>query len=78
MSLSASEDSACGVCGEPLTKAHRVLSRHTTSEGVVTWVLCPCGALQARLRPNGAQIEQTVVTQAGASHRSCPPRRCAR
>lgn len=43
----------CPDCGWPDTAVHEVLSHHRTSEGLVTWARCQCGALQVRLHHAG-------------------------
>lgn len=53
MIVSRLHDSTCRVCGRP-TERQQLLSRHTTSEGIVSWVRCACGALEARFRPHGS------------------------
>jgi hypothetical protein len=53
----------CGQCGRLRTHAVQILSRHTTSDGVVVYSECICGRLEARLYPVGN--EATVVAQGG-------------
>jgi hypothetical protein len=43
--------SDCPTCGWPESDVYEVLSRHFTSEGVVTYSRCVCGEIQVRLRP---------------------------
>lgn len=50
----------CRACDRPAPP--QVLSHHSTSEGVVVWARCPCGALQTRLRPHGGGPERIVAT----------------
>ncbi|TDB81516.1 hypothetical protein E1264_32645 [Actinomadura sp. KC216] len=40
----------CPRCGWPESEAYEVLSRHLTSEGVVTYTRCACGEVQVRVR----------------------------
>lgn len=61
MILATIEGSTCRACGRAVTGAGRELSRHSTSEGVVVWVRCSCGAFQARVRPEGESTEQVVA-----------------
>ncbi|WP_433336308.1 hypothetical protein [Spirillospora sp. CA-294931] len=37
-----------------MTQSNRMLSKHTTSEGVVVWSRCACGRLRMDLVPYGA------------------------
>ncbi|MEV5751439.1 hypothetical protein AB0L00_26760 [Actinoallomurus sp. NPDC052308] len=46
--------SECPTCGWPGSDVYEVLSRHLTSEGVVTYSRCVCGEVQVRLRPYAA------------------------
>lgn len=62
MIVSTIDHQACRACGRRLTDAQQVLSRHSTSEGVVAWIRCPCGALQARFRPYGQSFERVVAS----------------
>ncbi|WP_344598651.1 hypothetical protein [Actinomadura vinacea] len=41
----------CPRCGWPQSDVYEVLSRHLTSEGVVTYTRCACGAVQMRVQP---------------------------
>lgn len=50
------DETACVDCGWPDTDA-AVVSRHRTSEGVVVWTRCICGALQVRLHRPGLAEE---------------------
>lgn len=45
--VSASTD-VCGHCGWPEADPYEVASRHATSEGVIVYTRCVCGALQVR------------------------------
>ncbi|MEU1668139.1 hypothetical protein ABZ547_32100 [Streptomyces sparsogenes] len=36
------------------TSANTIVSRHTTSEGIVVWSRCACGRLQMVLVPHGS------------------------
>jgi hypothetical protein len=48
---------ACPVCAWPLDEPYEVVSRHATSEGVVTYSRCACGEMRVSLRPyGGAEI----------------------
>jgi hypothetical protein len=67
MIVSTIDANTCGNCGRRFTDASRVLSRHSTSEGVVAWVRCPCGALQARFRPYGPGTERVVASSESPS-----------
>ena len=49
----------CQRCGRLRMQSARVLSRHTTSEGVIVYTQCVCGLLDAWLYPLGANA--TVV-----------------
>ncbi|MFD7506183.1 hypothetical protein [Streptomyces sp. NPDC059850] len=55
------------------TNTHTIVSRHTTSEGVVVWTRCGCGRLQMALIPYGARGKALA---AGGHDRQCP--RCGR
>ncbi len=37
----------CPSCGADRPQGPRVVSYHTTSSGILVWLRCPCGALQA-------------------------------
>lgn len=39
----------CGGCGHPQSDPAETVSTHATSEGLVTYTRCGCGALQIRL-----------------------------
>ncbi|BAW05371.1 hypothetical protein [Nocardia seriolae] len=41
----------CGRCGWPIDQPFQVLSRHRTSEGIVSYTRCACGALRMQLSP---------------------------
>ena len=41
----------CPRCGWPQSDVYEVLSRHLTSEGVVTYTRCACGMVQMRFQP---------------------------
>jgi hypothetical protein len=43
----------CRVCAWPESEPYEVLSRHLTSEGVVTYTRCACGEVRVSLRPYG-------------------------
>ena len=47
--------SECPTCGWPDSDVHEVLSRHFTSEGVVTYSRCVCGEVRVRLRPYASE-----------------------
>jgi hypothetical protein len=36
----------CPCCGWPTAEPFQVVSRHVTSEGMITWSRCACGRLQ--------------------------------
>ncbi|WP_212910389.1 hypothetical protein [Streptomyces sp. TS71-3] len=55
------------------TDTSTVVSRHTTSEGVVVWSRCACGRLQMALVPYGTDGRALV---AGRHDIRCP--RCGR
>ncbi|GLZ05150.1 hypothetical protein Acsp03_26160 [Actinomadura sp. NBRC 104412] len=40
----------CPRCGWPQSDVYEVISRHLTSEGVVTYTRCACGAVQIRVQ----------------------------
>ncbi|MEC3954448.1 hypothetical protein VMT65_15510 [Nocardia sp. CDC153] len=44
-------DKPCTHCGWPTTQPFQVLSCHHTSEGLVTYTRCACGALGIHLTP---------------------------
>jgi hypothetical protein len=47
----------CPVCGWPLDEPYEVISRHATSEGIVTYSRCACGEMRVALRSyGGAEI----------------------
>jgi hypothetical protein len=37
---------SCPACGWPTAEPYEIVSRHVTSEGVITWSRCACGRLQ--------------------------------
>lgn len=41
----------CPRCGWPQDQVYEVLSRHVTSEGVVSYTRCACGEIQVRVHP---------------------------
>ncbi|WP_067548090.1 hypothetical protein [Nocardia crassostreae] len=41
----------CEHCGWPDSQPFETLSRHRTSEGVVTYTRCACGSVRMRLSP---------------------------
>ncbi|MUN36531.1 hypothetical protein GNZ18_07950 [Actinomadura sp. NEAU-AAG5] len=43
----------CPRCGWPQTQVYEVLSRHLTSEGVVSYTRCACGEVQVRVQSFG-------------------------
>jgi uncharacterized Zn finger protein len=43
----------CPVCAWPASEPHEVLSRHVTSEGIVTYSRCACGEVRVGLQPYG-------------------------
>jgi transcriptional regulator NrdR family protein len=45
------ESSSCPVCAWPASDVYEVISRHLTSEGVVTYSRCACGEVQVRFQP---------------------------
>ncbi|MFD7312772.1 hypothetical protein [Streptomyces sp. NPDC059883] len=54
------------------TSISTVVSRHTTSEGVVVWTRCACGRLQMVLRPHG--IDHKGLAAGGHDIRCPHPR----
>lgn len=40
----------CPRCGWPESQVYEVLSRHLTSEGVVSYTRCACGGVQVRVQ----------------------------
>jgi hypothetical protein len=48
-----SETTTCSACGWTDDDGAAVVSRHHTSEGVVVWTRCVCGAVRARLHRLG-------------------------
>lgn len=54
----------CPRCGWPEAETYEVLSRHLTSQGVVTYTRCACGGVQVRVQPYGAG--ETVTQPARA------------
>jgi hypothetical protein len=63
---------ACPSCGITRAVGGEVASVHRTSEGLVIWVRCVCGALELRRQAAGA----TEVLGRGRSPR--PPKAVAR
>jgi hypothetical protein len=49
----AERPAACPACAWPLDEPYEVVSRHATSEGVVTYTRCACGEMRVTLRPYG-------------------------
>lgn len=47
------ETTTCPACGWTDDDGAAVVSRHHTSEGVVVWTRCVCGAVRARLHRLG-------------------------
>jgi hypothetical protein len=45
----------------PDTPTTTIVSRHHTSEGIVTWLRDSSGALQARIRPYGSAEEHVAA-----------------
>ncbi|MET9492184.1 hypothetical protein [Nocardia sp. NPDC006630] len=45
-------DEHCGTCGWPTTLPPTTISRHHTSEGLVTYTRCTCGTVRMWLSPN--------------------------
>ncbi|WP_297619150.1 hypothetical protein [Nocardia sp.] len=41
----------CGTCGWPTTQPLTTISRHHTSEGLVTYTRCACGTVRMWLSP---------------------------
>jgi hypothetical protein len=54
----------CPRCGWPQSDVYEILSRHLTSEGVVTYTRCACGAVQLRVQVY--EVGQVVTTGARA------------
>lgn len=47
----------CPGCGWPVAEGYDIVSRHRTSEGLVVWARCVCGALQMwRYRTGAAEL----------------------
>lgn len=46
----------CPRCGWPEAELYEIISRHLTSEGVVTYTRCACGEVQVRIQPYDAGI----------------------
>jgi len=46
--------SDCPRCGWPESDTYEVMSRHLTSEGVVSYTRCACGEVQVRFQPYDA------------------------
>jgi hypothetical protein len=44
----------CPRCAWPVSDVYEVISRHITSEGVVTYTRCACGEPQVRFQPYGS------------------------
>lgn len=42
----------CPHCGSPDRGPHHLISAHSTSEGMILWSRCTCGAVEARLERN--------------------------
>jgi hypothetical protein len=59
----------CPRCGWPQSDVYEVLSRHLTSEGVVTYTRCACGAVQMRFQ---SFAPGPVVGAAEACHGPAP------
>jgi hypothetical protein len=62
MTITTIDDHASRVCTCHTDEPATVLSRHSTSQGVVVWVRCACGALNARFRPYGDRLERVVAS----------------
>jgi hypothetical protein len=45
---------SCPACAWPVSDVYEVISRHLTSEGVVTYSRCACGEVQVRFQPYGS------------------------
>ncbi|SNS46670.1 hypothetical protein SAMN05443665_1004170 [Actinomadura meyerae] len=60
----------CPRCGWPESDVYEVLSRHLTSEGVVTYTRCACGRLQMRVQ----RFEAGAVVAAGRRDAAAPDR----
>lgn len=65
--------STCPHCGRDESIEREVLSRHTTSEGIVSWTRCACGAVQLRLRRHGTASDD--VRARGPARGPSGPRR---
>ncbi|TDD71837.1 hypothetical protein [Actinomadura rubrisoli] len=63
----------CPRCGWPVTEAYEVLSRHLTSEGVVSYTRCACGEVQVRVQPYGPG-EVVSASRGDNPPRGAPPR----
>jgi hypothetical protein len=62
----------CSRCGWPVGQPFEIVSRHRTSEGVVTWTRCPCG--QLRVAREGAAAAPSTEVVAERAVRSLPVR----
>jgi hypothetical protein len=62
MTLSRIQNGTCYTCGRPFSEEQPILSRHSTSEGIVAWVRCECGSLQAWFRPYGESTGHLVAS----------------
>jgi hypothetical protein len=43
----------CPTCAWPVSESYEVISRHVTSDGIVTYSRCVCGEVRIRLQPYG-------------------------
>lgn len=66
--MNSSEDQMlCQRCGRPRTQSATILSRHTTSDGVIVYTECVCGLLEAWLHPI-SDVTATLVAQSANGH----------
>jgi hypothetical protein len=45
----------CPTCAWPESEPYETISRHVTSEGVVTYSRCACGEVRISLQPYGEE-----------------------
>jgi hypothetical protein len=57
--------STCPRCGWPEAETYEVLSRHLTSQGIVTYTRCACGEVQIRIQPYGVGESITRPARTG-------------
>jgi hypothetical protein len=52
----------CPHCGWPENETYEVMSRHLTSDGVVSYTRCVCGEVQVRFQPYDTGSVVTAAT----------------